>query len=592
MKETLHSEKFHVRVQELLETSLPEPGRLISEGKEIARNLKIGRSLFCEQMGVSSELEYKMHCMQNNRIMYHAHIGMGSWMATAQALRHIAGVSKSDGYRIDRAGICLDRRMSVPAEQRQDIPAETGPLLVNKEDWDGIAQTAPIQPHMGDFMIGFPASTANTVNALRVGVTTIGNLSQYFSHEAPMWDDPVTTVMETVRAIAILGQRSGDGILFHSYLEDGFGALFQDCATIAGWAYLERYIVEDLLGARLTHCIGGLTSDPVKRVGWVFALREIHSGELVGSMIYGDTISITQNFPRNWGIVGEYLLWDILAQMECPTGHAVHPLPITEAVRIPTAEEIAEVHTFGRQVEATAKRLHPLVDFSPAQGFSDDIVLAGKKIFDRALDGLKGAGVDVSNPVQLLYILKQIGPYSFEATFGLGEWDEAVKRRKPLFPTDMFQQSLATIDQYLPHFQTDRIKSLVGKRRLLLASTDVHEHALFVLHELLHQAGAEVVYLGAEQDPVDVARAARSWDVDAVLVSTHNGMALEYAQRLKNELQREHLRVPVLMGGVLNQKFEDQVLPADVTGEIQKLGFQTNVRLDRGWGHLLPSGEE
>ena len=63
----------------------------------------------------------------------------------------------------------------------------------------------------------------------------------------------------------------------------------------------------------------------------MFAFQEIHEGDPLGSMFYGDTISFTHNFPRNMGVVGEYLLWDILAQLESSSGHAVHPLPITEA---------------------------------------------------------------------------------------------------------------------------------------------------------------------------------------------------------------------------------------------------------------------
>jgi len=104
----------------------------------------------------------------------------------------------------------------------------------------------------------------------------IGNLSQFFAHEVPMWQDSVATTVATVKAISLMGALQEHGTLVHSYLEDGFGALFCDCATTAGWAYLERYIVEDLLGARLAHCIGGLTTDPVKRAGWIFALHEIH----------------------------------------------------------------------------------------------------------------------------------------------------------------------------------------------------------------------------------------------------------------------------------------------------------------------------
>jgi len=581
----------HQRIQELLAHELPDANALIADGHAIADELQLGRSLFCEQMGVASEAEYKAQCVRDGTIMYHAHIGMGSWAATAEALQHICQVAQEEGYRIDRAGICLDRRMAVPSEFREDIPAETGPMLITDADWQAVAQTVPIQPHMGDFMIGFPASTSNTVKALQAGVTTIGNLSQYFSHEAPMWRDPAATVAETARAIAILGRRRKDGLMLHSYLEDGFGALFQDCATVAGWAFLERYIVENLLGARLTHCIGGLTSDPIKRVGWVFAFQEIHEGDPLGSMFYGDTISFTNNYPRNMGVVGEYLLWDILAQLESPSGHAVHPLPITEAVRIPTAEEIAEIHTYGRQVEATARRMHPTIDFGPARQFANQIVQAGKSIFARAIDGLKEAGLDTDNPVKLLYVLKHLGPYHFESLFGLGEWDPAHQRRMPLVPTDVFQQSLGTIQAYLPQFTDQKMKDLMRGRRLLLASTDVHEHALFVLHELLHQAGAEITNLGAEQNPLDVVQAVQQNPVEAILISTHNGNALEYAQRLREILREFEIDVPVLMGGVLNQKFEDQTLPLDVRQELAQLGFHTSAQLASGWGRLLLSGE-
>ena len=44
---------------------------------------------------------------------------------------------------------------------------------------------------------------------------------------------------------------------------------------------MERYIVEELLGCKLSHCIGGLTTDPIKRAGWIFALNEIHASTLV-----------------------------------------------------------------------------------------------------------------------------------------------------------------------------------------------------------------------------------------------------------------------------------------------------------------------
>jgi methylmalonyl-CoA mutase cobalamin-binding subunit len=154
-------------------------------------------------------------------------------------------------------------------------------------------------------------------------------------------------------------------------------------------------------------------------------------------------------------------------------------------------------------------------------------------------------------------------------------------------PTDISLQSLRTIEEYIPQFTTDKMQELMGKRRLLLASTDVHEHAIYVLRELLCEAGAEVIYLGAEQNPIDVAKAVQEYEAEVILISTHNGMALEYAQRLQMELHRFHLKTPVLMGGVLNQKVPNHPLPVDVTKDLNQLGIHTNAHLENGWQLLL-----
>lgn len=580
--------EFQKRIDEILRTELPKGETILSEGRSLASDISIGRTLFMDEMGVDSEVEYKRKCIQNGTIMFHAHIGMNSWETTAEALTVLNQEAKAGGFIVDRAGICLDRRMGLPESHRKGVPAETGPMLETAEDWMQIGRTVPIQPHMGDFMIGFPAATENTVNALSAGVTSIGNLSQFFPHEVPMWRDHVTTTAETVRAIAIMGALREKGTLMHSYLEDGYGALFYDCATVAGWAYLERYIVEDLIGAKLAHCIGGLTNDPVKRTGWVFALDRIHEQNCLGSMFYGDTISFKEDFTVNSGLVGEYLLWDIMAQIECPTGHAVHPLPVTEAIRIPSAQEIVEAQTFGRRVEETAKRLHPHVDFSASYAFADMITESGKKVFDNALDGLKQAGVDLNDPIMLLYVLKRLGPAVFEEMFGDGTADEtAIRGRHPRVMTDIFETSKQNIEEYREVFQQPQNRRLLKNRRLLIASTDVHEHAILILNELCREAGADTFYLGAEKDPDQIVEKAHEIKAEAVLISTHNGMALDYANQLKAALEARELNIPVIMGGVLNQKVEGQALPMDVTQNLKQLGFYPSARLEHKLTNLL-----
>ena len=567
---------FSERVKDLLKTELPRGEKVVSEGIDLGRSLKPGRSAFMNAYGVNSEAEYKRQCIRDRKIMYHCHIGMSSWNETARGLKYLHRSLASEGFYQDRAGICLDRRMALPPAMRRNAPAETGPLLENLEEWLAVGQAAPIQPHMGDFMIGFPASADNTVLALRAGVTTIGNLSQFFSHEAPGWRDTPFTAGETVKAIALMGALREQGTLVHSYLDDGLGALFTDCATVAGWAFLERYIVEELMGAKLAHCVGGLVSDPVKRSGWIFALQEIHQGDCVGSMFYGDTISFTRDFSWNRGVVAETLLWDILTQMECPTGHAVLSIPVTEAVRVPNAEEILEAQIFARNMEGVARRAHPSFDFSAPRAFAEKVVSAGRTVFNNALDGLSDAGVDLKDPVQMLFVLKSLGPKLFEETFGAGTPNPlSLRGRDAVVPNDVFEHSLRSVDKFRDSFASPDARSSLEGHRIVLASTDVHEHALFVIERLLEISGVSVVNVGPERNPDEIAHAVGAENADAVLVSTHNGMALDYANAMLEEMEERNLSVPVFMGGVLNQKVEENEMPIDVEESLQELGIRT-----------------
>ena len=561
------------QLAEIAQQPLPDYKPLLKQACETATQVELGRSAFLHAYDCASELEYKRQCMKDGRIMYHAHIGMNDMPTTASALVYIHRHLDEQGFRMDRAGVALDRRMGLPQELRQNAPAETGPMLESVEDWSSLAQSAPIQPHMGDFMIGQPASVLNTVQALRIGCTTIGNFSQFFTFEAPGWSDRLATSVETVKAIALLGQFRQQGAMLHSYLEDGFGALFKNCATVAAWAMLEHYIVEDLLGTKLSHCIGGLTSDPIKRAGWVLALQKIHKGEQVGSMIYGDTISFGPNFDKNRAVTAEYLLWDILVQMYSPSGHAVLPLPVTEAVRIPSADEILEAQIFGRQVEQTASRLFPYIDFSAAEAFADSVCADGAKIYDNALQGLAQCGVDCRNPLQLLYVLKNLGAQAFEALFASDVNPDSS------IPTDMFLLSQQVVDDYRPMFETAEMRQKMNGKRLLLASTDVHEHAIGALAQLLREAGAEVINLGAEQTPQNLLDQLGIQSVDAVLLSTHNGMALDYAGQLKAAFESNGIMLPVVMGGVLNQKVDNQPLPVSVIDDLKNLGFHPAIAL-------------
>jgi methylmalonyl-CoA mutase cobalamin-binding subunit len=297
-------------------------------------------------------------------------------------------------------------------------------------------------------------------------------------------------------------------------------------------------------------------------------------------MIYGDTISFTDDFEQNRALVSEYLLWDILAQLHQPSGHAVLPLPVTEAARIPSAEEVFDAQRLGRRVEASARRMYPHVDFGAAEAFADSVCQDGKTIFQRALVGLEDEGVDIRNPLLLLYLLKQRGPNWFEQSYGL-ELEPVEASPKDSFLTDICQMTRDLVAQHHELFSSELAHEKLAGKRLLLASTDVHEHAVSALAELLNLAGAEVINLGAEQDAGLVQSASQKYSPDLLLLSTHNGMALEYAKQLKSLMADTNDDTPVLMGGVLNQKIEGQLLPVPVVKELRTLGFKALEKVER-----------
>jgi len=551
--------------------ALPPWQEVWTEAKERADQIQIGQTLYLKHHGVRSEAEYKRRAKQQGIITTHTHIGLDSWEETKSALIYLYDEMSKRNLVLDRFGLCLDRVMAYPPEMRASVPRETGPQLKSLEEWMEVGQVVPIQPHAGDFMIGFPASMVNTENALRAGITTIGNVSQYFAHGSPAWSDEIATAVETAKALAVMGCLRDKGALVHSYLDDGFGALFNDYADVVGWAYLERYIVEDLLGGKLAHCFGGVTVDPIMRVAWVLIMREIHGEDCLGSMWYGDTISFTEDLDRNLGLNAEYLLWDIVAQLRYPTGHAVLPLPVTEAVRIPNAKDILQAHVFARRVEESARRMAPYLDLTQAEALKEKLIPAGRAVFEGALAGLQAAGADVRNPLEMLFVLKKLGPIQFERYFGAGAPDAMwLRERKPVQLTDMFARTEAMSRRIIAEMPKVKPKR---ELRVLLAATDVHEHALFILQQALHAMGFQTIPAGAELNAAEIVNTAVREAADAIAVSTYNGNALEVGKALRREMDRLGLRAPVFLGGRLNQAVEGKALPVDVTTELAELGL-------------------
>jgi len=560
----------------LPESDLPAGAELLTYGRTLAGDWQVGPCPFLTEHGVASEAAFKRAAMAQGTIMRHAQIGFRDFEKSRRCYHAIWQACDQAGARVDRYGITLDWAMGYPLAMRKAGPRGTGMWLAGPEDFVALTAQAPVAPHFGDWVLGFPGALTNTQWALAAGSTAIGNLGQLFTFRLPGWDNDVACVAETVKALGLIAAQPVE-VLVHANLDDGFAATFSDLACCLGAALIERFIVEDLIGASMTHCFGHHFSEPVSRMAFHLALAE--GARAPGSMIYGNTTAYRGEAAQNWASLAAYLLTDIAGQHFRPTGHAINPVPITENSRIPDIEEIVEAQLFADRLIEQAAGLTPLIDPEPARLEAARIVAGGCAFRDAVLAGLTERGYDTTDPFVLLLALRRIGAARLETAFGPRSPVATSPVRREI--DAMAQHRLATVPA------ATRARIAQAGLSALIATSDVHEHGKTLLETMCRELGVAVVDGGTSVDPDDLAARLAATACDMVCISTYNGIALAYVETFLAEIAARGLDVPVLVGGRLNQipDSTNTSLPVDVGDALARLG----VAVCRDAADLLPA---
>jgi len=556
------------------EDALPDSGEIIACGRARATQCQVRPGRFLTHYGVASEAAYKRRRMAEGGVMQHAQIGFRDKAKSRRAWFEIWNALERQGSRVDRYGICLDWSMGHPAAQRADRGRGTGMILETVEDFIALTAEAPVAPHFGDFVIGMPAAVENTIAALASGATSVGNLGQYFTFRLPEWHDDIATTVATVEALALMAAQPVE-VLIHSNLDDGFAPLFTDLSCTFGAALLERHIVEDLLGGRLSHCFGNTFTDPATRLAFQRALARDRAA-IPGTMIYGNTVVYEADRISNYGGLSAYLLADALGQRLMPSGHAINPVPITEGVRIPDIDEVIDVQLVCAKLIEQSELWVPMVDLPAADRIADAIIAGGQRFQMRVLEGLAAAGVRADDPFEVLLAIRRIGPKRLEELYGPGAIDTAAPRgRKPHVPS--------TTMTALARAAEKKIRALDGAMRADLAGsglkavvgcTDVHEYGKILIEEILRGVGIGIVDAGVHAEPAALIARARDGGADVIALSTYNGVALDYILALKAAMRVAGLDLPIFIGGRLNQvpQNSNTSLPVDVSADIAAAG--------------------
>ncbi|MCI9639446.1 MAG: methylmalonyl-CoA mutase [Emergencia sp.] len=563
------------------EKELPDMKTIRSDAKKIASKITIGETLFMKEYGVKSEVEYKQKMMEAGKIMKHSVIGWNSWDVTEDGIRAVYNGLKEAGSGIDRLGICCDWIMGVPEQYRDRFQASGSLILNTPEEWSRLGQVVPVHPHLGDHMIGSLNGVENVTNALNAGVTSIGNLAQYFTYEYPGLEMEDYRTEDYIKAMAIMGEFKDQGVCMHCNLDDGYGAQFHDVANLLGWAKLERYVAEDLMGGRLAHCYGNLFSDSFLRIVFNRALSMINKYGTPGTFVNGNTIDYGFCLPRNYAALCAYALPDVACQLMYPSGYAVAPVPFTEAIRIPEPKEIIEAQLTMDMVIEKAPYYARYINWEKVNADAEKLVVGANQFFERVMNALDDLGVDINHGGEIVSVLKAIGPEQLEIAFGAGRKDEeAMRTRVPVMPTSIVQTINKIQDEALAKQSFEGDGPLSGVA-VVVGSTDVHEFGKEVIRNYLRKAGAKVFDLGVSVSIGEIADTLVETGSKVLCMSTYNGMAYSFAKDLMEELKRTGMEdTHVLMGGRLNEAMDGSDVPIDVTDKLTAMGVNADNNLD------------
>ena len=572
-----------VDLSALLPADLPDGREAVEEGKAMAAGLDRGRSLFCEEKGVGSEREWREKARAQGTPCTCMNVGLATWADTREALGLIYEDALARGVRPpDRFNLIAERRQGLPKSKRAEAPQETGPVMMSERDWWELAHTVPIQPEAADNNVGSPASVENARDALQAGITSIGVLSQY-SWRWPYWDDEVGQTMVTLQGAGLLAAFKDEGVVFDSYLEDGYPGVFHDYANYVGWAMVERYLSEELIGAAYSPSWGGLTQNPVVKSAVTLALEAVNPHRVPFNYTQGDTIGNTPDFDANMAVLNTDVLFMKMVDMRYRLGTAPIAVPVTETERIPSWQEVATVQTISRRLDDYVPLVDPVIDWARIEAMRDRLVEGGRRFCDGVLHGLAGAGIDVRDPAQVLLVLKRLGSTRCEELFGAGAPDPEFPRgRRPVLETDLVKSTMEERERLLAELQGRHEEEAIRGMKVLVTSTDVHEFAPFLLTSTLAAVGTEAIDFGINRDPEDIVKAVIETDADAVVISTHNGVARSFGRLLMRELESAGAgEVPVFMGGVLNEDVDGSEVPRDVSADLNAAGIQTPGTIDR-----------
>ena len=237
----------------------------------------------------------------------------------------------------------------------------------------------------------------------------MGNISQFFGWDYPEFPDVAARTKSAVMAMAVMSQHRDKGAMIHSNLDDGYGDKCADMGQLIAMALLEKYIAQDLLGAKVAHSFGDMFHSPYKRLVFLSALKMVHGDEVFGSMVFANKLGRRKDIlDLNDAHLCQCMLMDMVGQAHYKTGHAVTVMADRGLDDQVTNAEIVRKLALAKEQEAYLPEMLQLVNFDKVDAQAAKLVARGKGLAENILQYLS-AYIDITDPYSVMLAVKTVG---------------------------------------------------------------------------------------------------------------------------------------------------------------------------------------
>ena len=114
------------------------------------------------------------------------------------------------------------------------------------------------------------------------------------------------------------------------------------------------------------------------------------------------------------------------------------------------------------------------MNWDPIERLRDQTIELSDRMFHYMLDGLAEAGVDITNPIELMVVLKAIDPFTLEKLFHPSIVEDGNETIVPLMPAALWNATQNELANQITLLKDTKYPGLLKDHRICVASADVH----------------------------------------------------------------------------------------------------------------------